>query len=138
MQYSDVEIRAYVKKVVDETKSTARVDTGFLKRSIRGNWFKGMATFREIFYGAYNGNSKLIENAKKIMPSEIPWQVIFVDEDGVETQIEGKTKTGRKIARAQVSSGNVGTSKIKALIKSIQANAKAKDDTGKGNGKDNN
>jgi hypothetical protein len=138
MKYSDAEIKAYVKRVVDETKSSAKVDTGFLKRSIRGNWFRDIATFREIFYGAYNNNSKLIENAKKIMPNDIPWRVIFVDEDGVETEIEGKTKSGRKISRKSISNENVSTSKIKALIQSIKTNGKEKNDTGKGNGKDNN
>ena len=132
MVYSDGEIKAFVKQVVDETKSTARVDTGFLKRSIRGNWFGGIATFREIFYGAYNRNSRLIENAKRIMPKEIPWQVIFVDEDGQEQQIEGKTRTGRTIRRKEITSENVSTSKIKDLIKYIQ-DGKKTDDKGKGN-----
>jgi len=131
MDYSDAQIKAFIKQVVDETKSTARVDTGFLKRSIRGNWFGGVATFREIFYGAYNGNSRLIENAKKIMPKDIPWQVIFVDEDGREQQIEGKTKTGRTIRRKEITNKNISTDKIKALINSIK-NVKKTDDTRKG------
>lgn len=131
MAYSDAEIKAFVKQVVDETKSTARIDTGFLKRSIRGNWFDGIATFREIFYGAYNRNSRLIENAKRIMPKEIPWQVIFVDEEGREQQIEGKTRTGRTIRRKEITSENVSTSKIKALIKSIQ-DGKENNDTREG------
>lgn len=131
MAYSDAEIKAFVKQVVDETKSTARIDTGFLKRSIRGNWFDGIATFREIFYGAYNRNSRLIENAKRIMPKEIPWQVVFVDEEGREQQIEGKTRTGRTIRRKEITSENVSTSKIKALIKSIQ-DGKENNDTREG------
>lgn len=134
MPYTEAQIKAFVKQVVDETKSTARVDTGFLKRSIRGNWFGGVATFREIFYGAYNRNSRLIENAKRIMPKEIPWQVIFVDEDGREQQIEGKTRTGRTIRRKEITSENVSTSKIKALIQSIR-NGKKENDTGEGNRK---
>lgn len=130
MPYSDAEIREYIRRVVRETKDTARVDTGYLKRSIRGNWFGGIATFREIVYGAYNGNAQLIENAKRIMPKDIPWQVIFVDEDGKEQSIEGKTKTGRTIRRKEITSDNVSTSKIKALIKSIQ-NGKKADSAGK-------
>jgi len=135
MERSKAEIERYIKEVVSETKSTAKVDTGFLKRSIRGNWFKGMATFREVFYGAYNDNSKLIENAKRIMPSDIPWRVIFVDEDGRETEVEGKTRTGRTISRKQVTSGNVSTNKIKSLIAAIKSrnNAEKEDSTGKGN-----
>lgn len=131
MDRSVAEIESYIKKVVDETKSTAHVDTGFLRRSIRGNWFRGVATFREVFYGAYNDNAKLIENAKEIMPSDIPWRVIFVDEDGRETEVEGKSRTGRTISRKVVTSSNASTKNMKALITSIRRkNAKKKDDTG--------
>jgi hypothetical protein len=133
MEYSNSEIKRYIKKVVSETKDTSREDTGFLKRSIRGNWFNGIATFREIFYGAYNNNAKLVENAKAIMPKDIPWQVIFVDEEGRETPIEGKTRTGRKISRKSVSNENISTKNIKALINSIKLNGEKKNDTGKGN-----
>lgn len=138
MERTDAEIKKYIKEVVDETKRTANVDTGFLKRSIRGNWFNGIATFREIFYGAYNDNAKLIQNANRIMPKDIPWRVIFVDEEGRQTVVEGETRTGRKISRKSVTSGNVSTSKIKALIQSIRnGREKKKDSAGKGSGKDN-
>jgi len=127
---SVAEIERYIREVVSEAKSTAKVDTGFLKRSIRGNWFRSIATFREVFYGAYNDNSKLIEIAKRIMPDDIPWRVIYVDEEGRETEIEGKTRSGRKISRKSISSENVNTSNIKKLIAAIHArNAKAKDST---------
>ena len=110
-----------------------------MKRSIRGNWFRDIATFREVFYGAYNGNSKLIENAKRIMPNDIPWQVIFVDEDGNEARIEGKTKTGRKISRKEIGSENISSKNIKALIQSIKARGTEKENsTGEGNRKVNN
>jgi hypothetical protein len=84
MEYTDSEVRDFIKKVVDESKRTAKVETGFLKRSIRGNWFNKKATFRQIFYGAYNGNSQLIANAERIMPKEIDWSVIFTDEEDLE------------------------------------------------------
>lgn len=134
MERSVAEIERYIKEVVSETKSTAKVDTGFLKRSIRGNWFKNIATFREVFYGAYNDNSKLIENAKRIMPADIPWRVIFVDEDGRETTVEGKTRTGRTISRKVITNKNISTDNIKRLINSIKArkNAEAENDTGEG------
>lgn len=136
MEYSVHEIKNFIKKVVEETKSSAAVDTGFLKRSIRGNWFNGIATFREVFYGAYNGNAELIENAKRIMPSAIPWQVIFVDEDGRETKVEARSRTGRAIKVKSINTQNQSTSKIKALISSIKANGKKKDDTGEGSRED--
>ena len=131
MQYSDAQIRQYIREVVREAKSTAKVDTGFLKRSIRGDLIgrNKSVEFREIFYGAYNNNSKLIDIAKRIMPKDIQWKVIFEDENGNETQIEGKSRTGRVIRRKEITSSNVGTDKIKALIKSIQS-AKKTNDTG--------
>jgi len=134
MERSKAEIERYIREVVSETKSTAKVDTGFLKRSIRGNWFKNIATFREVFYGAYNDNSKLVENAKRIMPADIPWRVIFVDEDGRETTVEGKTRTGRTISRKAITSKNVSTDNIKRLIGLIKArkNAEKENDSRKG------
>lgn len=132
---SKAEIERYIREVVSESKSTAKVDTGFLKRSIRGNWFRNIATFREVFYGAYNDNSKLVEIAKRIMPDDIPWRVIYVDEEGRETEIEGKTRTGRTISRKSISSENVNSKNIKALIAAIKArNAKTKVDTAAGGG----
>jgi hypothetical protein len=132
MQYSDGEIREYIRKVVREAKDTANVDTGFLKRSIKGDLIgrNKSVEFREIFYGAYNNNSRLIQIAERIMPKDITWKVIFIDEEGRETNIEGTTRTGRKIARKQISSENVSTSKIKALIKAIQTNGAKTNDTG--------
>jgi hypothetical protein len=124
MPYSDAEIRQYIREVVSETKKTAKVDTGFLKRSIKGALIgrNKSIEFREVFYGVYNGNSKLVENANKMIPKDLVWTVVFVDEDGNETQIEGKTRTGRKISK-----------NIKALIASIKARGETKDDTGKAN-----
>lgn len=132
---SKAEIERYIKEVVSEAKSTAKVDTGFLKRSIRGNWFKNIATFREVFYGAYNDNSKLVEIAKRIMPEDIPWRVIYVDEEGRETEIEGKTRTGRTISRKSISSENVNTANVTKLLNLIrQRNAKKKVNTAAGSG----
>jgi hypothetical protein len=130
MQYSDGEIRQYIREVISETKKTAKVETGFLKRSIKGSLIgrNRSVEFRQVFYGAYNENSKLIENAKRIMPSDIVWTVVFVDEDGNETQIEGKTRTGRKISRKEIGSENISTKNIKALISSIKARGETKDD----------
>ena len=132
MPYSDAETREYIRKVVREAKDTANVDTGFLKRSIKGGLVgrNKSVEFREIFYGAYNNNSKLVQIAERIMPNGIQWKVIFIDEEGQETNIEGTTRTGRKISRKQITSENVSTSKIKALISSIQANGKKTDNTG--------
>ena len=132
MVYSDGEIREYIRRVVREAKDTANVDTGFLKRSIRGALIgrNKSVEFREIFYGAYNNNSRLVEIANRIMPNDIQWKVIFVDEEGRAEEIKGKTRTGRTISRKSITSENISTSKIKALISAIQANGKKTDDTG--------
>ena len=84
MPYSDAEIREYIRKVVREAKDTANVDTGFLKRSIKGDLIgrNKSVEFREIFYGAYNNNSRLVQIAERIMPKDLQWKVIFVDEEG--------------------------------------------------------
>jgi hypothetical protein len=140
MPYSDAEIRQYIREVVRESKKTANVDTGFLKRSIKGALIgrNKSIEFREVFYGVYNKNSKLVENAKKMLPKDLVWTVVFVDEDGNEAQIEGKTRTGRKISRKEIGSQNISSKNIKALIASIKARGTKKDDTGKENRSDDN
>lgn len=134
MEYSREDRIRLGQEVVRATRKTAKVDTGLLKRSIRATLERNTIVFREIYYGAYNENSKLLENAKKIMPAEIDWKVIFVDEEGREKTIEATTKTGRKIKAKQVSSTNQSTSKIKALISAIKTNGETKNDTGERSG----
>lgn len=138
-EYTDGEIRQYIREVVSEAKRSANVDTGFLKRSIKGALIgrNRSVEFREIFYGAYNENSKLLEIAQRIMPSDIDWKLIYEDEEGGETTIKGTTRTGRAIRRSTITSENVSTKNIKALISSIRAKRKKKNDTGKGNREDN-
>lgn len=136
-EYTDGEIRQYIREVVREAKSTANVDTGFLKRSIRGDLIgrNRSVEFREIFYGAYNENSKLLEIAQRIMPNDINWKIVYENEEGDETTIKGRTRTGRTIRRSSISSNNISSPKIKALIQSIRG--KKKDDTREGNREDN-
>ena len=132
MPYSIGEIKVFIRNVIREAKKTARVRTGYLKDSIGGDWDsrKNRIEFEQIFYGAYKDNSKLVEIAERIIPKDLNWVVVFMDEDGQETSIEGKTRTGRKLSTSKISSENVSTSKIKALISAIQANGKKTDDTG--------
>jgi len=136
-EYTDGEIRQYIREVVSEAKRSANVDTGFLKRSIRGDLIgrNRSVEFREIFYGAYNENSKLLEIAQRIMPNDINWKIVYENEEGDETTIKGRTRTGRTIRRSSISSNNISSPKIKALIQSIRG--KKKDDTGEGNREDN-
>ena len=136
--YTDGEIRQYIREVVSEAKRSAHVDTGFLKRSIRGDLIgrDRSVEFREIFYGAYNENSKLLEIAQRIMPKDIAWKIIYEDEDGEQTAIKGTTRTGRTIRRSSITSANVSTTKIKNLIASIRG--KKKDDRAETDRADNN
>jgi len=136
-EYTDGEIRQYIREVVREAKSTANVDTGYLKRSIRGDLIgrNRSVEFREIFYGAYNENSKLLEIAQRIMPNDINWKIVYENEEGDETTIKGRTRTGRTIRRSSISSNNISSPKIKSLIQSIRG--KKKNDTREGNREDN-
>ncbi len=140
MAYTDGEIRTFIRDVVREAKRTSNIDTGFLRRSIKGDLIgkNKSVEFRQIFYGAYNGNSELIEIATRIMPKDLQWKVIFLDEEGEETEIRGKSRTGRQIVRRQINSETIDTKKIKELIKSIAIgkanNNGGESDTGEDNG----
>lgn len=138
MPYSEQEIRVYAQKVVDATKKTANYDTGFLYRSIKYSYYRktGKLEFREAFYGAYNDNSDLVQNAIRMMPKDIDWRVVFEDEEGDEVSIKGQTRTGRTISARSISSENESTKKIKALqqalaIKRKKEDGKKENDTGK-------
>ncbi len=128
--YTDAQIRQYIREVVREAKNTARVETGYLKRSIRGALIgkNKSVEFREIYYGAYNDNSQLIEIATKLMPKGIEWKVIFEDEEGRETTVKGQTRTGRKVVRKSIGSNSGSTSKIKSLISWIKSKVKSDDE----------
>ena len=132
MQYSDAQLRVLIRDVVREARATAHVDTGYLKRSIKGDIIKrtNSVEFRQIFYGAYNNNSKLVEIAERIMPRDVQWKVIFLDEEGNETQVKAITRTGRTISRKAINSESIYTSKIKNFISLIRGYGKKKDNAG--------
>lgn len=131
MPYTTAEIRGYIRDVVREAKATAKVDTGFLKRSIQGGIDKnGVVVFSQIFYGAFNENSRLVQIAQRLMPNDIPWKVILKDEGGNERILTGVTKTGRNYKINKTLSLAGSTFKIKDLINRIRG--KKKDDTTEG------
>jgi hypothetical protein len=135
MEYSVAQIRQYIREVIRASKNTARVDSGLLKDTMRGAYIGRTKSieFRQLFYGAYGNNSKLIANAEKIIPKDLPWTVIFEDEEGRQTTVKGTTRTGREIRRSAISQANVGTDKIKQLLKSLKiADGSTKDNTTKG------
>lgn len=102
MEYSEKEIRAIGNDIMRVSKSDARVDTGYLKRSI-GFIIneKGVPTFTEVFYGQFGDNSDLEENIKSMMPAGIPWQLIYTDEDGRAYQVIKKAGSGRATVETQ-------------------------------------
>jgi len=88
------EIRAIAQKVVDISKSTARRDTGFLKRSISYTVESNVYIFVEVFYGKFGTNSKLEQNAKRLMPSGVKWRMRYTD---INRNVlnDGSIQTGR-------------------------------------------
>lgn len=125
------DIRAVGAKIVSESKSTARVDTGALKRSISFSYVKGVMIFRELFYGQFGTNSKLEANAKRLVPSGVEWKIIYTEFGGAVVEI-GRTRSGRATQRSILKSLTSGVSNnIKALIARNKAKAAKKIENGK-------
>ena len=127
---TEKEIRAIAKAIVDEAKSKARVDQGTLKRSISYTVTKGVYIFREIFYGQYNGNSKLEEIVRKKFPNGVPYKISYTDLNGREVEVS-KTKQGRATQRSLLPTLlKIGTKAVQELKERIQnrGNKKNKED----------
>lgn len=121
------EIRAIAQRIVDMSKSTARIDTGALKRSISFTYVKGVVTFRELFYGQYGKNSMLEKNAIKLMPSGVEWRIIYTAFGGNTVEV-GRTRTGRATQKSLLPTlAKIGTSAIGNLINRIKNRGKKKD-----------
>jgi len=126
---TDTEIRKIAQQIVDESKKTAHVDQGTLKRSISYTVTKSKYIFRQMYYGFYGEdnksgiNSKLEENAKKMMPAGVEYQIIGTDFDG-NTKETTNLKSGRKLVKqpASKASNKQSTSNIKKLIDTIKRN----------------
>jgi len=88
------EIRAIAQKIVDISKSSARRDTGFLKRSISYTIEKNVYIFVETFYGQFGTNSQLEKNAKRMMPSGVKWRMRYTDINKSVLQ-DGSIQIGR-------------------------------------------
>jgi len=108
---TEPEIRAICEKVVRESKSDARVDTGALKRSIAYTYIRGLVTFRQFVYGQFGDNSKLEENAARLMPYGTRWRIVYTQFGGQEVEV-GRTRQGRATQRSVLGS----------LVKSTTAN----------------
>lgn len=113
---TEIEIRAIAQRVVTESKSTAKVDTGALKRSMAFTYIRGMVTFRQFIYGQYGYNSMLEKNAIRLMPYGVQWRIIYTTFGGDEIEI-GRTRQGRATQRSTIKSlAKSTTSRIRDLI----------------------
>lgn len=86
---------ALAQKVVEKSKATAHVDTGALKRSINYTVARGQIVFRQLFYGQYYDNSRLIQNAARIMKGT-PYTIEELDEEGNVYKRLQKAASGRE------------------------------------------
>jgi len=120
---SNEEIRRIAQQIVDESKRTAHVDQGTLKRSISYTVTNGKYIFRQMYYGFYGEdnpsgiNSQLEANARRLMPAGVEYQVIGTDFRG--NTVESTTKkSGRRLTKTTASpaNNNQTTSNIRKLI----------------------
>jgi hypothetical protein len=127
------ELKQIINKIRDKSKDEAKVDTGFLKRSIYGIINeKGVAEFGEIFYGQFYENSNLEENINKMFPKNLPYKLVYFDEDGVEYVAKRRTTGGRTIKPENPKKGtNIASSNIRKFIKGLtdgkETDARTKD-----------
>lgn len=116
----DAGIRAIAQKIVDMSKSTARVDTGALKRSISYTYVKGLVTFRMIYYGQFGNNAKLESNAERLMPSGVQWRIIYTKFGGNTYEV-GRTRTGRRSQKSLLPTlARIGTSAVSKLLNRLK------------------
>lgn len=120
------EERAKAERVVQESKKTAHVDTGRLKRSIDVRVQRGKLTFRQYFYGIYNDNSDLERNAKRMM-GDTPYSIELLDEDGSVEKTINNYQSGRlsnQTAKSKDKAKKKKVNKANELIKRVLAKRK--------------
>lgn len=124
------EIDLIASQIVTESKATAKVDQGTLRRSISYTIKNDEVIFREMNYGKDGDNSYLIENAKKLMPSGSKYKFEFIDVNGDIVEVT-KTKSGRtsrrNINKILKSNGVVSTNNAMALINKLRKANENKD-----------
>lgn len=125
---TDAEIRKIAQEIVDKSKATAHVDQGTLKRSISYTVTNGKYIFRQMYYGFYGEdnksgiNSQLEENARKMMPSGVEYQVIGTDFNG-KTKERTVLRSGRKYVKpAEPANNKTTTSNLKKLLDTVKRN----------------
>lgn len=110
---TETEIRAIAQRVIDESKRTARVDTGALRRSLAFTYIRGVVTFREFVYGQYGDNSKLEKNAIRLMPNGTKWHIVY-------TQFGGKEVDSTAVRNGRASQGGILGNLVKSTTSRIR------------------
>jgi hypothetical protein len=117
-------IRAVAQSIVDQSKSTARIDTGALKRSISFTYVREQVIFRMLYYGQFGKNSKLEANARRLMPSGVKWKIIYTEFGGGTFEV-GVTQTGRNSTRKIIDSiTRSSTTAVTSLLNRIRGKKK--------------
>ena len=117
-------IRAVAQSIIDQSKSTARVDTGALRRSISFTYVKEQVIFRMLYYGQFGKNSKLEANARRLMPSGVKWKIIYTEFGGGTFEV-GVTQTGRNSTRKIIDSiTRSSTTAVTSLLNRIRGKKK--------------
>ena len=117
-------IRAVAQSIIDQSKSSARVDTGALKRSISFTYVKEQVIFRMLYYGQFGKNSKLEANARRLMPSGVKWKIIYTEFGGGTFEV-GVTQTGRNSTRKIIDSiTRSSTTAVTSLLNKIRGKKK--------------
>jgi len=117
-------IRAVAQSIIDQSKSSARVDTGALKRSISFTYVREQVIFRMLYYGQFGKNSKLEANARRLMPSGVKWKIIYTEFGGGTFEV-GVTQTGRNSTRKIIDSiTRSSTTAVTSLLNRIRGKKK--------------
>jgi hypothetical protein len=117
-------IRAVAQSIIDQSKSTARVDTGALRRSISFTYVKEQVIFRMLYYGKFGKNSKLEANARRLMPSGVKWKIIYTEFGGGTYEV-GVSQTGRNSTRKILDSiTRSSTTAVTSLLNKIRGKKK--------------
>jgi len=117
-------IRAVAQSIIDQSKSTARVDTGALRRSISFTYVKEQVIFRMLYYGKFGKNSKLEANARRLMPGGVKWKIIYTEFGGGTYEV-GVTQTGRNSTRKILDSiTRSSTTAVTSLLNKIRGKKK--------------
>lgn len=115
--YTEAYLRGRAREIITKSKAEAHVYTGRLKRSISYVVnLQGIFTFTEVFYGQFHENSNLEENIRAIWPKDLPFNLIYTDDNGQPYQVVRKTSSGR----ASVSNATKATTRKSLGINGIK------------------